>query len=1218
MPGMGLAAVERDSPSGDPVERCHVIGYPAFKERVAPDGGQLRETADALGDVSVLSGLARGLLSVQVRSAPRLLPPAQVRLGDSPWSGMSGGPVVADGYLVAVVTEHAAREGESAIVATPLTALEPDPAHPGWGPGVPNPGAWWTRMGVSGLAALKRLPVPRRAGEPEYWATVAEIRQRTGTLISRQDELAQIASFAIGDQGYWWLTGDAWAGKTSLLAEAVATLPGDIDAACYFLSRREADADSSRFLAAVVPQLAFLLEEDSPAPAVHHFRSLWQRAASRASSEGRHLLLVVDGLDEDLHLPGLPSVAALLPAGTGGRAHVLVSSRTHSGLPSDVPPGHPLRGAWPTHVKPFSGSRESAVLARQEIDDLLRRHDDGLAADVLGLLTAAAGPLAVRDLAAMTIAAPHSAALTRQIRKLLTSSAARSLEATGLAGQNRYQFAHETLLAHAQANDDLSDPDFRRRVHQWAQEWHAAGWPVLTSGQDGTPLYLLDTYAATLAQEPQRLAQLVSDAGWIGAVIASVGVDRVLAELRGAAAANPASTHVAAALATVIGQVSNLRPVQPLDQPGYILRQLWMQASDLGEDDLAEDIRNRLQSWPRPSLVPQWTTRRQASPALSADLGRHDGRVEAVVVLADGRVVSGGNDGRVLIWDPTYPGSGPAQLGYHDTWEKANPGTQTAELGHHGPGVNAVVVMPDGRVATGGNDGRMLLWDPVNPGGGPIELGCHNAAVRTVAALNDGQVVSGGADWRVLLWDPVHPGTGPIELGHHSALRAVTALADGRAATCGHDGRVLLWDPVHPGAEPVELGHHNAWVKMVAGLADGRVATSEFFGPVEVWDPADPGAEPIELFPEDAHVEVMAELMDGRIATAGYDGRVLVWDPAEPSTGPVELGRHDEPTRTVAALADGRIVTGGDDWRVLVWDTAHPGVSLTQTSRHDDFAEAAATLTDGRVATTGESGRVLVWDPAEPGTEPVELGRHEGLVLAVAALADGRVVTGGYDHRVLVWDPAEPGTNPLELGHHMEPVMVLAALADGRVVTGGQDHRVLVWDPAEPGTNPLELGHHDSWPDALAALGDGRVITGHEDGQVLVWNPADPDADPVGLGRLDSSVRVVTVLPDGRVVTGGSDGRLLVWDPTEPGTQPAELGRHDGPVWVVTVLPDGRVVSGGSDNRVLVWDPAASGNHLIELTCWANALAATSYGPARSNLLIAHNGGGLSYWSFIE
>ncbi len=74
LPAMGLAAVDRDSVSGDPVEGCHAVGYPAFMEREALGGGRLRETADALGHVPVLSGLAGGLLSVQVSSAPRSLP----------------------------------------------------------------------------------------------------------------------------------------------------------------------------------------------------------------------------------------------------------------------------------------------------------------------------------------------------------------------------------------------------------------------------------------------------------------------------------------------------------------------------------------------------------------------------------------------------------------------------------------------------------------------------------------------------------------------------------------------------------------------------------------------------------------------------------------------------------------------------------------------------------------------------------------------------------------------------------------------------------------------------------------------------------------------------------------------------------------------------------------------------------------------------------------
>ena len=157
-----------------------------------------------------------------------------------------------------------------------------------------------------------------------------------------------------------------------------------------------------------------------PSVDLHQFRALWQRAAERASVEDRHLLLVVDGLDEDLRPPGLPSVAAILPSTAGGRAHVLVASRPHPELPSDLPPAHPLGSTPAVEVEPFAGARELAGLARQEIDELIVGDHAGLAFDVLGLLAAAAGPLAVEDLATMTEEAPRSAALTRQIRRLVS------------------------------------------------------------------------------------------------------------------------------------------------------------------------------------------------------------------------------------------------------------------------------------------------------------------------------------------------------------------------------------------------------------------------------------------------------------------------------------------------------------------------------------------------------------------------------------------------------------------------------------------------------------------------------------------------------------------------------------------------------------------------------------------------------------------------------
>ena len=151
-----LAVIDRDSLNAEPVRDCHAIGYPWFAEKPSPTA--VRETVDAVGYVPVLSGLARGLLTVQVTDAPRPLPPAGQHLGQSQWSGMSGAPVVASGCLIGVVIEHAPRAGSSAITAVPLSALEPIPAEPGWGPGVPNAAEWWLRLGVTDRAGVRQLP----------------------------------------------------------------------------------------------------------------------------------------------------------------------------------------------------------------------------------------------------------------------------------------------------------------------------------------------------------------------------------------------------------------------------------------------------------------------------------------------------------------------------------------------------------------------------------------------------------------------------------------------------------------------------------------------------------------------------------------------------------------------------------------------------------------------------------------------------------------------------------------------------------------------------------------------------------------------------------------------------------------------------------------------------------------------------------------------------
>jgi len=161
---------------------------------------------------------------------------------------------------------------------------------------VSDPGSWWQRQGVSpaalehgvpGANALERLPARTRP-EPAYRATVREIQARTRELRGRTRELREVVEFSTSSERYRWLIGGAWTGKTALLAAAVAALPDEVQVVSYFLSRREADADQNRFLAAVVAQLAYLLDHDPPVAERDHFRDLWQRACSQVEDADQH------------------------------------------------------------------------------------------------------------------------------------------------------------------------------------------------------------------------------------------------------------------------------------------------------------------------------------------------------------------------------------------------------------------------------------------------------------------------------------------------------------------------------------------------------------------------------------------------------------------------------------------------------------------------------------------------------------------------------------------------------------------------------------------------------------------------------------------------------------------------------------------------------------------------------------------------------------------
>ena len=683
----------------------------------------------------------------------------------------------------------------------------------------------------------------------------------------------------------------------------------------------------------------------------------------------------------------------------------------------------------------------------------------------------------------------------------------------------------------------------------YAKQCHG-GWA--TGPNDGYFRQHLAHHLHHAGRVPE-LRSLLLDLDWMNAKLITGNIPGLLADYD-SLPSDPAMRAVAGAL--------RLSAHVLADDPGQLPSQLTGRLASQ-QDPQLRDLLLRTRRWPaNPWLRPLTASLTPPGGPLLRTLAGHHGRVFAVAVSADGRrVVSGGLDGTVRVWDLAT-------------------GVPLHTLTGHDGGVAAVAVSADGRlVVSGGLDGTVRVWDLAT--GAPNILTGHDRSVAAVAVSADGRrVVSGGLDGTVRVWN-LASGSSYILVGHDRSVAAVAVSADGRRAVSGGDnGTVQVWNLATDAPHHTLTGHHGR-VAAVAVTADGRrVVSGGLDGTVRVWNLAT-GTPRHILTGHDRSVAAVAVSADGRrVVSGGLDGTVQVWNLAT-STPHHTLTGHDRSVAAVAVSADGRrAVSGGDNGTVQVWNLATSAPQHTLTG-HDGRVAAVAVSADGRRAVSGGlDGTVRVWDLAT-GTPLHTLTGHDGRVAAVAVSADGRcAVSGGLDGTVRVWNLATGTPHHTLRGHHGS-VAAVAVSADGRrAVSGGDNGTVRVWDLANHAPQHTLIGHHRGL-NAVAVSADGRRAVSGGDGAVRVWDLAT--GKQVGPARKRlwhwfaryhwCKVLSLSVSTDGRhAVSGGLDGTVQVWD-LATGAPQRTLTGHQDRVDAVAVSADARrAVSGSGDGIVRVWD----------------------------------------------
>ncbi|NUT07042.1 MAG: hypothetical protein HOV76_26555 [Hamadaea sp.] len=1184
------------------IRDCRAIGYPSFQERRSADGRPVRDTAQLDGEIPTADQRVADLLTLRVTSTPRPLPPQQEALGRSQWSGVSGSAIVTGSagneIVLGVVTEHQPRAGESALTATPITHIER----------LPNARLWWRELGCT-PSTLVRLPATtRRAG---YAAVLAEVVGRTPELLDRAADLAALRAFATGSPGYRRVVGPPWAGKTALAAHLAASPPDGVDCVAYLLQRRALDASADRFLAAVTGQLASLLGEESPAePDAAAFADLWGRAADRAERLERHLLLIVDGLDEDLRPAGQRSVASLLPSRTPFFTHVLVTGRK-TPVPDDVHPDHPL---WTLHPAELTQVVEAQRVEQRAESDLRELAADAATRGVLGVLTAAAGPLTADELALILggsgAASPGDPALSAlsgsaagasassavaastfvgsapgvspfEIEALLRARFGRVLEDTGA-----WRFAHQTLLD--TCRDLVFGPvrlaPFTSQVAAWAESWAARGWPA------DTPRHLLEhrPWAVMAAGgDPGFLA----DPGWLATAIDALGVDAVRPMLR-TAAATSVEVRSAVRVLEIATPTLGASLVRPATQLGLTAVHTGLPAGPW----------TAAASRQAPAIVALSTTGR-ASRSLTRTVDSGSRQVWAAAFAGPAQLITGDDDGRVRRWD--LDDGRAVDIGRHfgairaldvspsgdevvtcaadktvrrwrldaDAYSLDDPPFVTS-AGH----IWAIAYAPSGdRVATGGQDGRVRLWDLAT--GRATVVGEHDDQVRSLAFSLDGELlISGGRDDTVRVW-ALASGTGWILGRVKRWAETLTVTPDGSTVIVGtYIGQVFAFPLA--GDSRRSLGQHEGQVWSVTVTPDGRsVVSGGGDGQVMAW-------------PLDSSSSAGASAPSSALAVRTLDGDVV--------PGRV-LGRHRQPVRCVTVSPDGsRVVSTAAEELVHVWDLAGDGLAARDAPW---TAVACGRRGGGGFGAAAQAGGGSGGGPTL-GAEMISRSSQAGPVEADDGPAAGGLIVGArQDGHLRIW----PGDASVDLGQPIHGVAITSAgiaalLDDGRVIFPQVTTTVREVPPALTGGAFWHEGGR-----ILAASPDGgHLVAGGGRGGVSVWRSATGSGwEKVPQPPVGESVTAVAIADDGLVVTGHMTGSVRI-------LRGAELIRvHPGeePVWAVA-LHGGYAYSGDAAGQIRQWDVGSGAQRII-----ASAPGPVTGIAVSGGVLVTSGDDGLRTWT---
>lgn len=288
-----------------------------------------------------------------------------------------------------------------------------------------------------------------------------------------------------------------------------------------------------------------------------------------------------------------------------------------------------------------------------------------------------------------------------------------------------------------------------------------------------------------------------------------------------------------------------------------------------------------------------------ALPA-QAQLRGHGGPVRALAIAPDGtQAVSGSFDTSAIRWS-------------------LNLNTAQQVLRLHDGAVNAVAYLRDGRVVTAGADARIAIWTPGQQQPDRI-LNGHSAPIASVAISPDNTVLASASwDRTVRLW-PLNGGEPRVLEGNAQNANGVVFSPDGKnVVSAGYDATVRIW-PLSGGGEivrslPTPLND-------VAVAPDGEIVAAGANGKVYFLSAGGDILSEIEASPTPV-IAVAISPDGNLVAAAGIRGSVAVIERKSRKLAHTLVGPGLPVWSVAFFPDNRTLLTGGTDRMIRRWDAS--------------------------------------------------------------------------------------------------------------------------------------------------------------------------------------------------------------------------------------------------------------------------------------------------------